>query len=249
MRRVPSIVVSQIMVILYSLALTFLPGEVYWIIVTLFFITYMAIIMFMNIRRMRLSISSEDAQYVRSGRQIIRVDPRKAMELIQEDRALNDEIREQMKFTLIPLISLPIVFILYYAYQMYVTPHYIGSSDPLIRFLGNLAMFEIFFLVPLAINRAYMRGKNISVVQPIMDYMITDRGIQGSGVLIKFPLEDQNIVIRCNRARKFIEILREQQNPMGGRMTFHQRLYMEVKDLERAAEAIKKYGKANIQCS
>jgi uncharacterized membrane protein len=110
-------------------------------------------------------------------------------------------------------------------------------------------MFEIFFLVPLAINRAYMRGKSISVVQPIMDYMITDRGIQGSGVLIKFPLEDQNIVIRCNRARKFIEILREQQNPMGGRMTFHQRLYMEVKDLERAAEAIKRYGKANIQCS
>ncbi|MDT7889859.1 MAG: DUF2208 family protein [Desulfurococcales archaeon] len=248
MRRVPSIVVSQILVLLYALALTFLPGEVYWIIITLFFITYMAIIMIINIRRMRLSVSSEDAQYVRSGRQIIRVDPRKSLEIMQTDRTLNDEIREQMKFTMMPLISLPIVFALYYIYQIYVTPHYINSSDPIVRLLGNLAMFEIFFLVPLAINKVYMRGKNISVIQPIMDYMITDRGIQGSGLLVKFPIEDQKIDIKCNRNRRFIEILREQQNPMGGKMSLHQRLYMEIKDIEKAIEAIRKYGKTNIQC-
>jgi len=248
-RRVPSILISQLLAVLYALALTFLPAELYWIIMTLFFVTYMAVIMFVNIRRMRLSSSSEEAQYIRSGRQIIKMDPRKALEIIQEDRALNDEIREQMKLTLMPMISLPLVFGLYYVYQAFVAPHYMGSQDPLIRFLGNLAMFEIFFLVPFAINRAYMRGRSFSVVQPIVDYVITDRGIQGPGLLIKFPIEDQSVSIRCDRGRKFIEVLREQQNPIGGKMSIRQRLYMEARDLERAVEAIKKYGKANIQCS
>jgi len=248
-RRIPSILVSQILVIIYALALTFLPAELYWIIMTLFFITYMAVIMFINVRRMRLSSRSEEAQYVRSGRQIIRVDPRRILEVIQEDRALNAEIREQMKLTLMPMISLPVVFSLYYIYQAFVSPHYMGSQDPLIRLLGNLAMFEIFFLVPFAINRAYMRGKSFSVVQPIMDYVITDRGIQGPGLLVKFPIEDQGVSIRCDKGRRFIEVLKEQQNPMGGRMSIRQRLYMEAKDLERAVEAIKRYGKANIQCS
>jgi uncharacterized membrane protein len=248
MRRIPSIILSQALVVLYALALTFLPGELYWIVMTLFFITYMGVIMAINIRRIRASTTSEDAQYVRSGRQIIKMEPQKAMEIMQTDPGIGVEMREQIRVSMLPLVSLPIVFGAYYLYLHYASPIYRQSGDATVIFLGNLAMFEIFFLIPMIVNRLYMRNRDIRMVQPIMGYLVTDRGIQGSGLLIKFPIEDQNVEIRCNKSRRFIEFLREQQNPLGGKMVIHQRLYMEARDLERALEAIRKYGKLDIKC-
>jgi hypothetical protein len=200
------------------------------------------------IRRIRASTTSEDAQYVRSGRQIIKVEPQKAMEIMQTDPGIGVEMREQIRVSMLPLVSLPIVFGAYYLYLHYASPVYRQSGDATVIFLGNLAMFEIFFLIPMIVNRLYMRNRDIRMVQPIMGYLVTDRGIHGSGLLIKFPIEDQNVEIRCNKSRRFIKFLREQQNPLGGKMVIHQRVYMEARDLERVLEAIRKYGKLDIKC-
>lgn len=248
-RRISSLVLSQALTLLYALALTFLPGGLYWVVMTLFFISYMAVMVAINVRRMRVSTSSPDAQFVSSGRQIVRVDSKKALELMQSDTTLNDELREQAKITLIPMISLPVVFSIYYLYTGYIAPMYTLHGDPLTRFLGNLVMFEIFFLVPVAINKILMRGRTAVFVQPIMNYLVTDRGIQGSGVLVKFPIDDHSIGIRCNRSRKFVELVREQSNPTSGKMVMIQRLYMDSKEFDKVVEAIKKYGKVDIKCA
>ncbi len=249
MRRASSLLLSQALTVLYAFALTFLPADLYWVIMTLFFISYITIMIAINVRRMRISTSSPDAQFVSSGRQIVKVDSKRALELMQSDAALNNELREQAKIMMIPMISLPVVFAIYYLYAGYVMPIYSLHSDPLVRFLGNLIMFEIFFLVPIAINKILMRGKKALFVQPIMSFLITDRGIQGAGVLVKFPIEDQSIDIRCNRSRRFVEVVREQSNPTSGKMIMIQRLYMDPRELDKAVEAIKKYGKIAIKCT
>ncbi|MEM0439363.1 MAG: DUF2208 family protein [Sulfolobales archaeon] len=248
-RKIASYIVSQVLAVLYALALTFLPGDLYWIVITLFFISYMAIMVAINVRRMRISATSPDAQFVSSGRQIVRMDSKKALEIMQNDTDLNYELREQAKVMLMPMLSLPIVFAIYYIYTAHVTPLYITHDDALIRFLGNLVMFEIFFLIPMAINKLMRKGKPTVFVQPVMNYLITDRGIQGAGILIKFPIEDHSIDIRCNKSRKFLELVREQNNPMSGRMIMIQRLYMDSKELEKAIDALKKYGKIDIKCT
>lgn len=248
MRRVASLILPQALTVLYALALTFLPRNLYWIIMTLFFISYLAIMIAINVRRIRASTSSPDAQFVSSGRQIVRMDSKKALEIMQSDPALNDEIREQAKMMLTPMISIPVVFIVYYIYIGYITPLYASRGDIAIIFLGNLAMFEIFFLIPMIINRLSMKGRTAIFVQPITNYLITDRGIQGSGILVKFPIEDHGIVIRCNKSRKFVEVVREQHNPTSGKIIMIQRLYMDSRELDRAVEAIRKYGKVDIKC-
>lgn len=249
MKRISSLLLSQTLTVLYALALTFLPRDLYWVIMTLFFISYMAIMIAINVRRMRISTSSPDAQFVSSGRQIVKIDSKRALELMQSDAILNDELREQAKMMMIPMISLPVVFTIYYLYTWFVTPVYSLHSDPLTMFIGNLVMFEIFFLVPIAINKILMRGKKAVFVQPIMNFLITDRGIQGAGVLVRFPIEDHSIDIRCNRSRRFVELVREQSNPTSGKMVMIQRLYMDPKELDRAVEAIRKYGKIDVKCT
>lgn len=249
MRRAVSLIIPQMLTLIYALALTFLPGDMYWIIMTLFFISYMTVMIAINVRRMRASTNSPDARFVGSGRQIVKMDSKRALEIMQSDTALNEEIREQAKMTLMPMISLPIVFAIYYAYMGYVAPIYLTHGDALTRFLGNLVMFEIFFLIPMILNKLLMRGKTAIFVQPVMSYLITDRGIQGSGVLVKFPIEDHSISIRCNRGRRFLELVREQNNPMSGKMIMIQRLYMDARELDKAAEAVRKYGKVDIRCT
>lgn len=251
MRKALSLAVTQVLVLLYSLALTFIP-DLYWLVVTLFFVTYMAVAIGTSYRRMRSSISSEGAQMVRSGRQILRMDQARVMELLQKDSYIGSEIREQAKYSVMPFLSLPAVFGIYYLYLWYISPMYHSAGSLEIVLLGNIAMFELLFLVPSLINVAIMRGRTVRMVQPVASYLITDRGIQGPGILVKFPVED-GLEVRCSRSRRFIEIVREQSQPSligpSPRMLLIQRLYMDHKDLDRALEVLRRQGKKEIQCS
>lgn len=250
MRRALSLAISQAFVLLYSLALTFLPS-LYWLIVTLFFITYMAVMVGMSYRRIRSSTSGEEAQIVRSGRQILKMEQSRVMELLQKDPEISLEIREQAKYTMMPFLSLPLVFGIYYLYLWYVSPAFHSTGSPEMALLGNVVMFELLFLAPSLINVAIMRGRTIKMVQAVASYLITDKGIQGPGILVKFPVED-GLEVRCSRNRRFIEIVREQSQPSligpSPKMLLIQRLYMEQKDLDRVLELLKKQGKREIRC-
>ena len=138
------------------------------------------------------------------------------------------------------MYSFLIMFVIlgyFWIYSSTVLPYTSASEDVMIRFLGYLIMYEI----PIGINTLFQRFvflKAMSqVVQIPYSYTVYEKGITGSGVLLKFPLENVE-ELKTDLFRKFVEVrIRQKSRRTPSRIRFY------TKNVERLSELIRKYGK------
>ncbi|MEM1633015.1 MAG: DUF2208 family protein [Sulfolobales archaeon] len=240
---------SQVMILAYSLVLTFFP-QYYQYIIILVFITFLSYSFLVSFRRMRSSTRSSDAEYVRSGRVFVKAQPSKVIELINKDDKLIHDMRPQMRFMASSLIALPIVFIIYYPYIEFVMPYFRSFDGIIYSFIGYLILFELLFMTPWIINRFFIMKGDIRMIQPLRDYIITSRGIQATGLLLKFPADSSGYKVYCNKKRRFIdiEVPPQTQSLTGARIVPIYRLYMSESDLLKAIECLEKFGGFSVRC-
>lgn len=243
-----SILFSQIMVIIYSVALLFFP-QYYTYIIFLIILTFFLYSIFTSLRRMR-SVPREDIEYIDSGRVIVKAQQNKIVELMNKDDKLINDMKPQMRLMSTSLISLPIVFGVYYGYLDFAMAYFRSSGDIVIEFLGYVIMFELLFMIPWIINRIIVGGREIRMIQIPRDYVITSKGIKTTGLIIKFPIENPSHTFRCSRKRRFLDIESSPQIQAmtGAKIINVYRLYMSDQDLLKALDALSKYGNISLSC-
>ncbi len=244
-------IIMQIMILFYAYVITYFP-EHYGIVITVFFISYFAIFFLLSYRSMRGSLRGKEAEEVKRGRVILKATPEKVMQLIQRDTEFNNEWKAQMKFTLMPMAYLPLIFIIFYVFNTFIIPTYMSETQ-VQRFIGSIIMFEAVFMIPTVINRMYFKKKSIKMMQSVFSYTITDKGIHGPGILVKFPVDHEQFDVVCNRKRGFIEFVRKSKGGgslmMGGGARIAFRFYIEKISFDKVLDALKKYGKVKVECT
>ncbi|MEZ0290626.1 MAG: DUF2208 family protein [Sulfolobales archaeon] len=239
---------SQGMILLYSSILTVFP-QYYQYVIILVFATFLAYSIYASAKRISATTRGSDADYVKSGRVIVKAQPNKIIELMNRDERLIQDMKPQMRLMASSLIGLPLIFIIYYPYLDFVMPIFRSSNNILLVYIGYLILFELLFMTPWIINRFFIMRGDIRIVQPLRDYVITSRGIQAPGLLVKFPL-DSSYRVYCSRKRRFvdIEISPQTQSLTGVKMIPVYRLYMPESDLVRVIEILERYGGSSVSC-
>lgn len=243
-----SLVYTEAMVLVYSVILTLFP-QYYWIVILLIMFTFLGYSVFTGYRRIRASRSGRDAEYVMSGRVVVKANPARITDMINRDPGVMEDMKPQIKMMSLSLVNLPIVIAIYYLYLGYVI-HYFSSGGALSLFIGYVVLFEILFFVPWLLNRILVSGSEVRVVQILRDYIVTTRGVLATGLVLKFPIEAQGYRISCNKKRRFIDIEASPQTQALSNIKTVPvyRLYMSEQDLLRTIELINKTSNLNIVC-
>jgi len=181
--------------------------------------------------------SKKEYNEIVGSRKLIEVKRTEVYELMMKDTKLSQELRPQFRASMYSFLIMFIILGYFWIYSSTVLPYTSASKDVMIRFLGYLIMYEI----PIGINTLFQRFvflKAMSqVVQIPYSYTVYEKGITGSGVLLKFPLENIE-ELKTDLFRKFVEVrIRQKSRRAPSRIRFY------TKNVERLSELIRKFGK------
>ena len=202
---------SQISIIVFSLAAAFFR-HYYGYIIALFFIVYFVAMAKLNKSRAgKGKVSTEEMQ---SSKKFI--EEKNARDIMMEDKEISKDMAEQMnamKIMMIPSLIVMVYFFLLWKYVPVIgsdlTPYV--NSHSIAYFIAFLAYFEGSFAITWG-SRWYMMRKTGHMVTYNMptSYTVTEKGILVGGLLgqqpISFPFED-NVEINLNEKRKFVEVV------------------------------------------
>ncbi len=222
---------GQAVILLLSTVNTYYPQYLTYTFIV--FIIAMIITMIYTMRTSFKHIMGGDAKEVRSGRKLVEVKADEVMNIAKYDSKLNEELRPMMKTSLLSLVNMVIMIAWYYIYFNTVI-HYFEEGDLTYKFIGFLIGYEVPFVGLTLINLITRRSQKV-MIQVINNYAVYDKGIVGSGVVVKFPLSKEYSV-SVDPVRKFVEISRRDKN-----ITIRYRFYS--KNVDRIADIVSRFGK------
>ena len=198
------------------------------------FIVGMVLFTVITMKTQLKHITGKEAKEIKEGKRLFKSKPDEVKELQMKDPKLVQELKPMLKTTMLSFLSLIVLLVWY--------PMYFGwargfSAEPGVGDMTKVAVFLAGYEIPYAIMMAIntlSRRRMRETVQVVMNYEVYDKGVIGTGVVIKFPL-DTNYVVRISPVRKFIEFVKTEKG-----VTTRYRLY--TKSYERLWGIIKKYG-------
>ncbi len=179
-------------------------------------------------------ITGKEAKEIKEGKRLFKSRPDEVKELQMKDPRLVQELKPMLKMTMVSFLSLIILLVWYPTYFGWARSFAADQAvDTMTKIAVFLAGYEIPYAIMMTINM-FSRRRMKETVQVIMNYEIYDKGVVGTGLVIKFPL-DTNYAVRISPIRKFIELVKSE-----GGTTIRYRLY--TKSYERLWDIIRKYG-------
>ncbi len=198
------------------------------------FIIGMGVFAALSARTMLKHVRSREAREIRSGKLLLKADPKVVKELQAADaERLTREMMPAAKAMLVPFLGLIVVFAWYPTYFGYATPIARSTDDVLVRVLIFLAGYEIPYSIIMGLNFLSRRALK-EMVQVVQSYEVYDRGILGPGIVEFFPLDTKKYKVVYSPVRKFVE-LRKLGKPIV-KFRFYTKRY------ERFIDILKRYG-------
>jgi len=178
-------------------------------------------------------IVGKEVKEIKEGRKLYVARPDEVLSLQKMDLQLISELKPMLRSTLMSFLTF-IVFIIWYpTYFGYARSVAESITDVITKVIIFLIGYEVPYAVITLINRLSQRALK-EVIQVVSKYEVYDRGIVGTGITIRFPL-DNNYSIKVNSRRRFLDIILSR-----GKVKVKYRFYS--KNLSRLAEIIKRYG-------
>jgi len=230
--RIPSIVLSQIFVLMYSLVAAFFP-QYFFVVFLLFLATIFGISIYGSLKH---KVSGKAAEILQ-GRKLYT--EKNAMNLLVKDPEGVRELSRQVKYSFLPLLLLPVYMFLFYLYGNFALPYFtqgkiIIVNDTITRFIGYLIMYEMLMSIGYSVN-TLIRRKTGGMLMVPANYEVTDKGIIGRGVVIPFPLDKYNVTMDLKR--RFVQLEPLEKKGMTKMII---RLY--ASDIEKLVKIIERYG-------
>jgi len=198
------------------------------------FIVAMVIFTAITMRTQLKHIVGKEAKEIKEGKRLFSTDSKEVMAIQSTDTEVINELKPMFKATMTSFLSLIVLFVWYPLYFGYARSAASAEGvDVLTKVLVFLAGYEIPYASFMIINRLTQRSLR-EVVQVVTKYGVYDRGIVGTGITIKFPLND-NYSIKVNSRRKFMDIIMSR-----GRAKVRYRFY--TRNLTRLIDIVKRYG-------
>lgn len=223
---------GQAVILLLSIVNTYYPQYLTYTFIV--FIIAMFITMMYTMRTSFKHVMGGEAKEVRGGRKLVEVKADEVMSIVKYDSKLNEELRPMMKTSLLSLVNMVVILAWYYVYFNMVI-HYFEGGDLTYKFIGFLIGYEVPFIGLTLINFITRRSQKV-MIQVVNSYTIYDKGIVGSGIVVKFPLSKEYSV-SVDPLRKFVEITKADRN-----ITIRYRFYS--KNVDRISDIINRFGKA-----
>lgn len=233
------ILLSQVMMILFSLVLSFFPKyfiEFY----ILYIIVYLGITSVIVMRSNPLLRERRSLGEITAARTLY--EEKKATDLINKDEDYLKETTEVMKKNMSSLGIMFLYLIILIILYNYVIIKFVTSiSDTLYRFGFYVLYFELLYGVSFLINRRVLRFQTNIPMAPT-SYKITEKGViatDRSGLFLpaKYLLNAQ---ISPNRDKKYVEI-----KSSDSKFPFHVRLYSP--DIDKITELIERVKKIELK--
>jgi len=230
--RIPSIVLSQIFVLVYSLVAAFFP-QYFFVVFLLFLATIFGISIYSSLKH---KISGK-ATEILQGRKLY--SEKNAMNLLVKDPEGVRELSRQVKYSFLPLLLLPVYMFLFYLYGNFALPYFTQGeivivNDMVTRFIGYLIMYEMLMSIGYSVN-TLIRRKTGGMFMVPASYEVTDKGIIGRGVVIPFPLDKYNVTMDLKR--KFVQL-----EPLEKRGMTKMIIRLYASDIEKLVKVIERYG-------
>lgn len=228
---------SQIFAFVFASIMTFASQyyQYFWI----FIFVYIIIMSLMTTGLGKRIFSKKDYNVIISSRKIFEVKRNEVYDLMVKDTKLSEELKPQIRVSLYSFLMMFIMLAYFWLYSSTVIPITSASDLIHIRFLGFLIMYE----VPIGINTVLQRMVFLRVLSHMIQipysYTVYEKGITGSGVLLKFPLENVE-ALNTSYSRKFVELQIKVSKNIKNRIRFY------TKNIERLLEIMKKYGKVKL---
>jgi len=198
------------------------------------FIVAMVIFTAITMRTQLKHIVGKEAKEIKEGRRLFSMDSKDVMTIQSTDTQVINELKPMFKATMISFLSLIVLFAWYPLYFGYARSIVSAEGvNVLTKVLVFLAGYEIPYALFMIINRLTQRSLR-EIVQVVTKYEVYDKGIVGTGITIKFPLNN-NYSIKVNSRRKFMDIIMSR-----GRVKVRYRFY--TKNLTRLIDIVKRYG-------
>ncbi|WP_338600967.1 DUF2208 family protein [Sulfolobus tengchongensis] len=232
------ILLSQVMMILFSLVLSFFPSyfiEFY----ILYILVYLGITSVIMMRSNPLLRERRSLGEITAARTLY--EEKKANELINKDEEYIKETTEVMKKNFSSLGIMFLYMIILIIVYNYVVIHFVKTiSDTLYKFGFFVLYFELLYGVSFLLNRRVLRFQTNIPMAPT-SYRITEKGIiatDKSGVFLpsKYLVDAE---ISQNRDKKYVEIKSASKFP------FHVRLYSQ--DIDKILELLDRVKKIELR--
>ena len=227
-----SIVYGQAMIGVLTVLNVFFPEYLGYTFII--FIIGMGVFTALSARTMLKHVRSKEAMEIKSGKLLLKADPKVVNELQAADaERLTKEMMPAAKAMLVPFLGLIVVFAWYPTYFNYATPIARSTEDVLAKVLIFLAGYEIPYSITMGLNFLSRRMLK-ETVQVVQSYEVYDKGILGPGIVEFFPLDTKKYKVVYSPARKFVE-LRKLGKPIV-KFRFYTKRY------ERFVDILKRYG-------
>ncbi len=226
-----SILYGQVMIAILVILNVFYPQYLGYtfIIFAIGIVVFTAIMMKSQLK----GVFGKESKEIKSGRRLFVGNAKEVTELQRMDVKLISEMKPMFKSTMYSFLTLIILFIWYPIYFNHVKP-IVANADIMVRVVAFLAGYEVPYVAITAINQV-TRSAVKEMINVVMNYEVYDRGIVGTGLAIRFPL-DSNYYVLVSPRRKFLDIVM-----VRGKFKMHYRLY--TRNLSRLLEIVKRYGK------
>ncbi len=230
---------SQISIIVFSLAAAFFRQYYSYIILLFFIIYFVAMAKLNKAKASKGKVSVEDLQKAKKF-----IEEKNAREIMMEDKEISKDMADQMNTMKTMMLPSLIVMIYFFTLWKYVpsigdTLSSYVSDHSIAFFLAFLLYFEGSFIISWVGRIALIRraGHLVTINMPT-SYTVTDKGILVGGIIgqqpIPFPLND-DVEVNYSEKRRFVEVVQRQ-----GRNVIKTRFY--TKNPKRLYEIIQRYG-------
>ncbi len=197
--RLQTIALSQVAVLILSIANTFLPQYTF-IILMIYFIALMSIMSYSTMRKTKPTPEDIRNPLFRENN---------AMKIAMSDRELTHELSNQMKAMLTSFLTLPVAFIVYPLYTNLVRPivsMYLEEHLPELtaQFINYVIMYEVLFMILSIVRTIITRKVKMMNIMLPQQYVVYRKGIlTNNRMFIRFT---ENHCFKYNPKRKFVEI-------------------------------------------
>ncbi len=226
-----SILYGQVMIAILVILNVFYPQYLGYTFII--FIIGMVVFTAIMMKTQLKGVFGKESKEIKSGRRLFVGNAKEVTELQRVDIKLISEMKPMFKSTMYSFLTLIILLIWYPLYFSHIKP-LVSGSDVTMRVIAFLAGYEIPYVAITAINQV-TRSAVKEMINVIMNYEVYDRGIVGTGLAVKFPL-DPNYYLIVSPKRRFVDLVMTR-----GKFKMRYRFY--TKNLSRLVEIIKRYGK------
>ncbi len=192
-----TVAVSLAILLIFAAISAFVP-QYFSLVVVLYVITSIGVSMALARVRGRKVVREV------SGKTLVRMTYAETTKLMAADTMLSKELSKQMSSFLLTLL-LPLAIWMIIATTVYplIIPPDIAHRSSSERFLRYLVFYGMLWGLMIPLRFVVMPKK---MVIPLVEYVITDKGIASRGIAIMFPLDAKRYELYMDLRRGFVEI-------------------------------------------